>query len=312
MLGVPRLTIRAFLHAIGQPFREDETNAELTRTRARIRHDLLPKLAAEYNPAVSRALVRLGALSGSLSCAVEREASVVARRSLISIKDDCLVLRHSLLRNSPRILATEGLRLLWRRAGWPEASMSARRWRRLASLIRKIDFKPIATGAGVQVSSDGAFLLLSRSQALATSEGSTFAQVEIPLGIPGHIDVPWAGCSIDAWDEDAGAESADEVVDFDQVAMPLYVRRALAGDRFDPLGMGGKSMPLADFFRGRRVLPGCRARTPLVCDQRGIVWVAGHRIAERVKETPRTMRRLSLRVAALSAGEEGVAGGTTV
>ena len=66
------------------------------------------------------------------------------------------------------------------------------------------------------------------------------------------------------------------------------MRAAMPGDRFDPLGMGGKSMPLADFFRGRRVARQRRARTPLVCDQQGIVWVAGHRIAERVKQTTHT------------------------
>ena len=50
LLGVSRRGVREFLTAIGQPFREDETNADLTRTRSRIRYDLLPKLAADYNP----------------------------------------------------------------------------------------------------------------------------------------------------------------------------------------------------------------------------------------------------------------------
>jgi tRNA(Ile)-lysidine synthase len=94
-----------------------------------------------------------------------------------------------------------------------------------------------------------------------------------------------------------GEETSDEVVDFDQVTGPLFVRPALPGDRFDPLGMGGKNVRLVDFFRGRRVSPACRVRTPLLCDQRGIVWVAGHRIAERVKETSQTKCRVNLRLA---------------
>jgi tRNA(Ile)-lysidine synthase len=59
--------------------------------------------------------------------------------------------------------------------------------------------------------------------------------------------------------------------------------------------MGGRSMPLADFFRGRHVPRRERACTPLVCDQSGIVWVVGHRIAERVKVTDRTRRTIGLR-----------------
>jgi tRNA(Ile)-lysidine synthase len=297
LLGITRRGIRAFLNAIGQPFREDETNALMTRTRSRIRHDLLPKLAAEYNPSVDLALIRLGAISASLARAIDRDASAAVRRAIISITHDCLVLKHPCLRSSPRFLLTEMMRVLWRNAGWPEASMSARRWHRLTSLIRLKQIKPIVIGARVLVSSDGSSLTLSRSPWAKTSERSTCSQVEIPLSIPARIDIPWADCGIDAWEIGPGEAVADEVVDFDQVVGALFVRAAERGDRFDPLGMGGKSMPLADFFRGRRVSPAWRARTPLVCDQRGIIWVAGHRIAERVKETSRTQRRVGLRLA---------------
>jgi tRNA(Ile)-lysidine synthase len=297
LLGVSRRGIRAFLSAIGQPFREDETNAVRTRTRSRIRHDLLPKLAAEYNPAVSRALVRLGSLSGSLAHSARRDAQAAAGSSIISVTHDCLVLKHAFLQSSPRFLLTEVLRVLWKRACWPEASMSARRWRRLASLVRLKEITPVVIGARVLVSSDGLILKLSRLPRPDTLEPSKHLHVEIPLSIPGRIDVPWADCSIDAWEDEESGGVADEVVDFDQVETPLFVRSALVGDRFDPLGMGGKSMPLADFFRGRRVSLAWRARTPLVCDQRGIVWVTGHRIAERVKETSQTKQRLRLRLA---------------
>jgi tRNA(Ile)-lysidine synthase len=305
LLGVSRRGVRSFLNAIGQPFREDETNAALSRTRSRIRHDLLPKLAAEYNPGVSRALVRLGGLSGSLARAAARDAQAAALRSTVSVAHDCLVLNHPFLQSSPRYLLTEVLRALWRRAGWPEASMSARRWRRLAALVGLEEFKPVPIGAGIIASSDGLFFKLSRLSRPEMPDVSKYSHVEIPLSIPGRIEVPWVGHIIDAWEEGSGEGVADEVVDFDQVAAPLFVRRALPGDRFEPLGMGGKSMPLADFFRGRRVSPAWRARTPLVCDQRGIVWVAGHRIAERVKETSQTKRRVRLRLVRARAPSEG-------
>jgi len=64
--------------------------------------------------------------------------------------------------------------------------------------------------------------------------------------------------------------------------------------------MRGRSRPLADFFRGRRIPPGRRDRTPLVCDQLGIVWVVGHRIADRVRVTDQTRRTLGLRWEALA------------
>ena len=65
LLNISRQEIRDHLAAIGQPYRDDASNADPARTRARIRHDLLPKLAADYNPRVADALVRLARLAGA-------------------------------------------------------------------------------------------------------------------------------------------------------------------------------------------------------------------------------------------------------
>ncbi len=74
--------------------------------------------------------------------------------------------------------------------------------------------------------------------------------------------------------------------------------RARLGDRFHPLGMSGKGMPLADFLRGRGVPRDRRGSTALLCDQAGIIWVVGHRICDRIKRTAATTRLLGLRVLA--------------
>jgi tRNA(Ile)-lysidine synthase len=305
LLEVSRREIREFLSTIGQPFREDETNAALGRTRSRIRHDLLPKLAAEYNPAVGEALVRLGSLSASLKHAVDRDARAAAREATVSAAENAVVLKLGFLRSTPRSMQTEILRRVWRRAGWPEASMSALRWHRLAALIGKKEVQPRVIGARVEVSSDGLFLVLRRLPKTPAPVSSSITPVEIPLALPGRTEVPWAGCSIHAATGDVRTGDPAEVVDFDQVAGRLFVRRPAPGDRLEPLGMGGKTMVLADFFRGRRVPHELRTHIPLVCDQVGIIWVVGHRIAERVKATNKTEHVLSFSVSALSAVPTG-------
>jgi tRNA(Ile)-lysidine synthase len=68
--------------------------------------------------------------------------------------------------------------------------------------------------------------------------------------------------------------------------------------------MGGRSTPLNDFFRSRRVARAQRDRVPLVCDQRGIVWVVGHRIAHRVRQTDATTRTLGLRLDRLESASD--------
>jgi tRNA(Ile)-lysidine synthase len=61
-LGVRRADIEAWLACIGQEWREDATNADTAHTRNRLRHDLLPALAA-YNPRIYEQLANLATLS---------------------------------------------------------------------------------------------------------------------------------------------------------------------------------------------------------------------------------------------------------
>ena len=63
MLLASRAGVLDYLRSIDQPYREDPTNSDRARTRARIRHDLLPKLAAEYNPQVVSAILSMARLA---------------------------------------------------------------------------------------------------------------------------------------------------------------------------------------------------------------------------------------------------------
>ncbi len=57
-----RAEIVAWLQALGQPWREDASNADTAFTRNRIRHKLLPQLA-EYNPRIAEHLAHLAAIA---------------------------------------------------------------------------------------------------------------------------------------------------------------------------------------------------------------------------------------------------------
>jgi len=59
LLGVRRTELREYLRAKKQKWREDATNQDTTRTRARIRKKLLPLLERQFQPAVVEHLVSL-------------------------------------------------------------------------------------------------------------------------------------------------------------------------------------------------------------------------------------------------------------
>lgn len=59
LLDVPREELRDYLSGLGQDWREDASNQDTTRTRARIRHQLIPVLLRDFEPAAVTRLARL-------------------------------------------------------------------------------------------------------------------------------------------------------------------------------------------------------------------------------------------------------------
>jgi tRNA(Ile)-lysidine synthase len=55
-----------------------------------------------------------------------------------------------------------------------------------------------------------------------------------------------------------------------------------------PLGLGGHSQKLSDFFVNEKVPARARARWPLLCAGETVVWVPGHRLAEPFKLEPKS------------------------
>jgi tRNA(Ile)-lysidine synthase len=151
LLDVNRETIRDELSRIGQSFREDETNADLKWTRSRIRHDLMPKLRAEYNPRITEALIRLGhSIAGSNAAVSSRIQELGNRIILETTADTARIVRHDLSSLSP-FLAIEVLRLAWHRCAWPEREMSKIRWERLRTFAGRSGRRShLSIGSGIE------------------------------------------------------------------------------------------------------------------------------------------------------------------
>ena len=290
ILGATRAEIRRYLASIDQSWREDASNADQARTRARVRHDLLPRLAADYNPDVAAALVRLGHLAASATARADRRAARRLARLVVARDAATVGLDRAGLRRLVPADRVDVLRLAWRRQGWPEGEMTHRRWLRLDALAAEGGTARVAIGAGVEAATTPDRLTLRRAGPIL---------LDVPpdprsLAIPGSA--PWPGGRVVATLDPIGVPSSTaEWVDRAAIRGPLVVRAAVPGDRFAPLGLDGRSQPLADFFRGRDVPRLARPLVPLVADAEGIIWVAGHRIAHRVRRTEGTTRVVGLR-----------------
>ena len=136
ILTARRSEIREYLADIGQPFREDASNANLAFTRNRIRLDLLPRLA-EYNPEVIAALVRLAETARDAQQVIDSHVEKLVARAISSPADspervsiDCRALA-----GEPRHLIRELFVTLWCSRNWPQQSMGFAEWDSLAGLI---------------------------------------------------------------------------------------------------------------------------------------------------------------------------------
>ncbi len=93
----------------------------------------------------------------------------------------------------PAFVRAEVLRRIWRCAGWPEGSMSAERWRRLAALVRAREVPRVEIGAGVTMATESYFLVLRRVRGVQAASRSPVPIESIALEVPGSAVVPWAG-----------------------------------------------------------------------------------------------------------------------
>ena len=80
LLGFRRAELLAYLDDLGQSYRDDSSNQDIQFTRNRIRHELLPQLAEQFNAGVVDALLRLGSLAGEVQAVIDALTGELAER----------------------------------------------------------------------------------------------------------------------------------------------------------------------------------------------------------------------------------------
>jgi tRNA(Ile)-lysidine synthase len=135
LLSFHRTEVLAYLDDLDQPFRHDATNDDLGLTRNRIRRQLLPELAANFNPGVIDALLRLGTLAGEAQAVIDRLVDDLAARVVTDGPGGGVRLAIAPLSAQPRYLVRELLVSVWRSRGWPLQSMGFEQWELLAAMI---------------------------------------------------------------------------------------------------------------------------------------------------------------------------------
>jgi tRNA(Ile)-lysidine synthase len=134
MLAIRRSEVLEYLTQLGQPYRDDSSNTDSRFTRNRLRHELLPRLASDYNAEIGTALLRLGSLAGEVQQVVDRLVDELAQRAVVEQTAQELRLDATALAAQPAYLVRETLIALWRRQAWPMQAMDRGQWELLADM----------------------------------------------------------------------------------------------------------------------------------------------------------------------------------
>jgi tRNA(Ile)-lysidine synthase len=282
LLEIGRDDLRAYAEQHGLAFREDASNADVRIPRNRVRLELIP-LLQEYSPAISSILAREAALAREDEEYLQRIAIDLAGLIVLD-REKGTEFDTAALRALPPALSSRVARL----------ALEAR------AAGRFIGFQHIDGLLELAEAPDGASATLPGQ--VATRRGDRIvlgsaAEVpfsnsfRFPLSIPGEVALAGWSVSAERVEDASGIEppparGRTAVVAADPLLCPLAVRTRRRGDRFNPLGMGGRGRKLQDFFVDRKVERAERDHLPLVVDRDDkIVWVVGQSVAEEFRIT---------------------------
>lgn len=287
LLDVSRQDLRAWLEAGGHGWREDATNKDVVNPRNRMRSEVLPQLAAHFNPAVSGALARLAEIARAEDQVMQSAAAEAASR-IVSVRPGSVAVDRHALAALPQGLARRVLR----------RALDAVRPDR-ANELDEVDL----LGDAARASSDGPFDLggirVERNPTevvlvIRDHRKPQAAPFRYGLSIPGSVTVWEAGCVVEAEGPMTAQDAADVVAPAEAAVAAvgglagrsLLVRSRIPGDR---LRLPGGRTKLQDLFVNRKVSRLDRDRTPIVTDAQGrIVWVGGLAVDEEFRVGDRT------------------------
>ncbi|MCI0342551.1 MAG: tRNA lysidine(34) synthetase TilS [Planctomycetales bacterium] len=303
LLGVCRDDLRAALHERGESWREDATNEDRHRARARVRHEALPALEAALGPGFAARLADAASSFAALADLLDAAAAPLAEACVRPAPQGALVLREPLL-GLPSSLLAPVLAAAFARAGGDPGRLGRGHYDRLADLLG---------GRGVATTLPGAIEARATAEGLRLddsprrvaesppcpepAEGSR--RVECTVPVPGSVEtwpgggtlrtaelVPGGRAPLDLLGP-AGPDRA-AVLDCEAIALPLRARPRRAGDRFRPLGAPGRRL-LSDVLVDRKVPRDVRDILPVLEDASGrILWVPGSPPADEARLTPTT------------------------
>jgi tRNA(Ile)-lysidine synthase len=268
LLESSRAEIEAYLSSLGRSWRTDQTNSDMSFTRNRMRHEVIPQLASLFNVRLVEGLSRTLNLLQDEDVWMSALAEVWLKEHTMDLGIDAKALR-----DVPAALARRVIRLGLRRAGSSLTDVTFDHVEAIRGLLE--DGK-----SGKVIPLPGGIVAAREFDRLALlSEAPDVGDFDYELAIPGTVHIPELGRAFRAEVMDHAEQQtklnsspARVFVDGSRIGACVNIRNWKPGDYYKPAGWpAGKVKKL---FQRARVPRSQRCRWPVFVTETTIVWVA--------------------------------------
>ncbi len=319
LLDSRREELREYLHAKKQTWREDASNLDTTRLRARIRHQLLPQLERDFAPAIVERLANLAELQRDeekfWNALVNERLQTLCAESpaAISIEIQELMAPLSHLAHQPEASLALSKRLilaLLRKAAKTESAFDSNHVNQLLRLATESQSgRQIELPHGVHVARVFNRLdFIPRQPAQPAQVRRKMAppeiQYEYAVALPAHgaaaIEVPELGArfclnSIDWLSTPRDTKQGAEALDADRLTPPLVLRNWRPGDACRLPGKR-QAQKLKRMFAEGRISLSERKNWPVLTSTGRVAWVRGWPVPADFSAGKETRRGIIVRL----------------
>jgi tRNA(Ile)-lysidine synthase len=309
LLGVRRAELRTYLRSKRQTWREDATNRDTTKMRARIRKKLIPLLEKQFQPAVVEHLTTLAELAredeafldASLGSRIQAHPDWKSGSARILIRE-LLGCDQGTETADKRNLSTARrlVRHIVKNVKPRGGQLNAEHVQAILDLAaRGENGKYLELPGGLRVRREHDFLVFGVAGSLAESkkrEPKKFERVINVGDAEAAFRVPEIGCVFRFRVIDWPAKRGDTietgfVLDCDALQSPLMLRNWRPGDKFRPCGHRNEHK-LKRLLSKKRVSRWEREGWPVVTSGGSLVWTRGFPVAAEFAATEKTRNGL--------------------
>jgi tRNA(Ile)-lysidine synthase len=286
LLCLTREEINTYCCIEGLLPRSDESNGDFAFRRNRLRHELIPWLRQEYNPALTAALCRTAEILADENQFVR---AYVQQHQLewTCVGKAGFYLKATVFFELPNTVQRELILLLLEKLSGDLKGIGFSHVEQIRELfLQNSGSRQISLPRNLTARRNYDELWLGLRETY--SEGPPILMAPRELACPGDTCILnqrlMLRC-VEGLKQNNFANGLGPMkvaFDRDALELPLIVRTRRQGDRFRSLGAPG-SRKLKEILIDRKVLAAERDKTALVCDQRGIIWIVGHCRSERAR-----------------------------